>query len=211
MSDNSGFNSFSTNKGITSSTKDFLESNSLVAKFAFLLLVLIAFMFLLKIGVAIINNFFAPNESPQLINGMADGTTMQVFVQDPSYNQSVTIYRSNNTTDGIEFTWSVWIYVSNMQYLQGQYKNIFYKGNSNIESNGLNFPNNAPGLYIAPDTNSLVVIMNTFNVINEEVVVPDIPLNKWLNVIIRCQGNVLDVFMADLADIYLIYGIITIL
>lgn len=195
MSDNSGFNSFSTNKGITSSTKDFLESNSLVAKFAFLLLVLIAFMFLLKIGVAIINNFFAPNESPQLINGMADGTTMQVFVQDPSYNQSVTIYRSNNTTDGIEFTWSVWIYVSNMQYLQGQYKNIFYKGNSNIESNGLNFPNNAPGLYIAPDTNSLVVIMNTFNVINEEVVVPDIPLNKWLNVIIRCQGNVLDVFI----------------
>ena len=36
--------------------------------------------------------------------------------------------------------------------------------------------------------------MNTFNVINEEIVIPDIPLNKWLNVIIRCQGNTLDIY-----------------
>ena len=28
---------------------------------------------------------------------------------------------------------------------------------------GLNFPNNAPGLYIAPMTNDLVVVMNTFS------------------------------------------------
>ena len=39
MSDNGAFNSFSTNKG-TFGTKEFLESNSLVAKFAFLLLVI---------------------------------------------------------------------------------------------------------------------------------------------------------------------------
>jgi hypothetical protein len=34
------------------------------------------------------------------------------------------------------------------------------------DSQGLNFPNNAPGLYISPNSNSLVVMMNTFNVIN---------------------------------------------
>jgi hypothetical protein len=40
MRDNSGFNAFSTNKGSSSSgVKEFLESNSLVAKFAFLILV----------------------------------------------------------------------------------------------------------------------------------------------------------------------------
>ena len=60
---------------------------------------------------------------------------------------------------------------------------------------GLNFPNNAPGLYIAPTTNDLVVIMNTFSTINERVIVPDIPLNKWLNVIIRVEGDTLDVYI----------------
>ena len=45
MSDNQVFNTFSTNKG-TFGTKEFLESNSLVAKFAFLLLVLFGFVIL---------------------------------------------------------------------------------------------------------------------------------------------------------------------
>ena len=37
--------------------------------------------------------------------------------------------------------------------------------------------------------------MNTFNVISEEVVIPDIPLNKWVNVIIRCENTRLDVYI----------------
>jgi hypothetical protein len=126
---------------------------------------------------------------------MIDATQMVTFTQDPSLNGSATIYRSNNATDGIEFTWSVWIFINNLQYLEGQYKHVFYKGNNNLESNGLNFPNNAPGLYIAPNTNALVVMMNTFNDINEETVIPDIPLNKWVNVIIRCQNNKLDIYV----------------
>ena len=36
--------------------------------------------------------------------------------------------------------------------------------------------------------------MNTFNVINEEVVIPDIPINKWFNIIIRCQNTTLDIY-----------------
>jgi hypothetical protein len=64
-----------------------------------------------------------------------------------------------------------------------------------METNGLNFPNNAPGLYIAPDTNELVVIMNTFEEINKEITIPNIPLNKWVNVIIRCQNRTLDVYV----------------
>ena len=37
--------------------------------------------------------------------------------------------------------------------------------------------------------------MNTFNVINEEIQVNDIPINKWVNVIIRCEHNTLDVYI----------------
>lgn len=194
MSNNGAYNSFSTSKGI-SGTKEFLESNSLVAKFAFLFLVIFAFIILLRVGISVITWFFKPNESPLLINGMVDAKQMVIFPQDPSGNDgAVTIYRSVNATDGLEFTWSTWIFINNLQYLEGQYKHIFYKGNSNLEQNGLNAPNNAPGLYLAPNTNKLIVMMNTFNVINEEVVIPDVPINKWLNVIIRCQNTTMDIY-----------------
>jgi hypothetical protein len=194
MSENSNYNSFSTNKGNSSNTS-FLESNSLVAKFAFLLIVIFGFVILLKFGISIISYFLSPSKSPRLINGMINAQNSIVFNQDPSFNNAVTITRSVNQDDGLEFTWSVWIFVNNWQYLQGQYKHIFYKGNSNLAENGLNFPNNAPGLYLAPDTNNLIIIMNTFDVINEEITIPDIPLNKWLNVIVRCQNKTLDVYI----------------
>jgi hypothetical protein len=186
------FNTFSTNTGTNNS---FSESNSLVAKFSFLLLVIFMFILILNVGISLISWFTKPTPSPKLINGMIDATQMITFPQDPSSNGAATIYRSNNASDGIEFTWSVWIFINNLQYLEGQYKHVFYKGNNNLESNGLNFPNNAPGLYIAPNTNALVVMMNTFNDINEETVIPDIPLNKWVNVIIRCQNNKLDIYV----------------
>ena len=194
MSDNKVFNTFSTNRG-NFGTKEFLESNSLVAKFAFLLIILFMFVILLRIGISIISYLFKPNQSPRLINGMVDATQMISFQQDPSDNGSVTIYRSQNANDGIEFTWSTWLFINNLQTNEGIYKHVFSKGNSNLTENGMIQPNNAPGLYIAPNTNNLVVVMNTFNVINEEIIIPDIPLNKWVNVIIRCQNTTLDVYI----------------
>jgi hypothetical protein len=150
----------------------------------------------LKFGISIVAYFMSPNQSPHLIDGMIDAKNAVIFPQDPSGNDdTVTIYRSVNERDGLEFTWSVWIYINSLQYLQGQYKHIFYKGNSNLAETGLNFPNNAPGLYLAPDSNKLIVIMNTFDVINEEISIPNIPLNKWMNVIIRCQNKTLDVYI----------------
>lgn len=184
--------SFST----TNATSSFLESNSLVAKFSFLLLIIFAFIILFRIGISIITYLFKPSGSPKLINGMIDATQQMVFYQDPSGSTgNSTIYRSNNERDGLEFSWSVWIYIKNLQYLDGKFRHVFYKGDNNLTPNGLNFPNNAPGLYIAPNTNALVVMMNTYNVINEEVMIPDIPLNKWVNVIIRCENNTLDVYI----------------
>jgi hypothetical protein len=160
------------------------------------LLVIFAFIILLRIGISVISYFFKPNESPHLIDGMVDASQMIVFQQDPSNNGAVTIYRSVNATDGIEFTRSVWLFINNLyDGNEGTYKHIFSKGNSDLQSNGLIYPNNAPGLYLAPNSNTLVLQMNTFNVINEEILIPDIPINKWVNVIIRCQNTTLDVYI----------------
>ena len=191
----SPFNSFSTTKSATSAN-DFLKSNSLVAKFAFFILVVFGFVILLRLGVSVLSVIFSPNESPHLINGMINASQMITFQQDPSNSGAVTIYRSNNATDGIEFTWSIWLLIEDITISHpGVYRHIFSKGNSTLQEDGRIFPNNAPGLYIRPNTNDLVVIMNSFNVINEELIIPDVPINKWFNVIIRCQNTTLDVYV----------------
>ena len=193
----STFNSFSTSNG-TNGTRAFLESNSLVAKFSFLLLVVIIFVISLRIGLSMIYYFLKPSQSPHLIDGTVDATQMIIIPQDPTNNGAVTIYRSVNETNGIEFTWSVWLLINNLNMDSAgssMYKHIFSKGNSDLQENGVISPNNAPGLYIAPNSNTLVVMMNTFNVINEEILIPGIPLNKWVNVIIRCHNTMLDVYI----------------
>lgn len=196
---NTTFNTFTTNKYL-SSTREFFESNSLVAKFAFILFILFAFIVILRLGIALLGYLIRPGDTNKLIDGMVDSKQLIVIPQDPKTNGSKTVTRSVNASDGIEFTWSCWIFIDDLAYNSGRYKCVFYKGNdyaTNPEEDnlGLNFPNNAPGLYIAPNTNELVILMNTFNVINEKITINDIPLNKWVNVIIRCSNRILDVYI----------------
>ena len=198
----SAFNQFASNSYTSSNaTSDFLNSNSLVAQVAFLLLVLFGFIICLRLGITMLGRYYNGSGNSKLINGMVDAKQLMVIPQDPNSANAITINRSVNASDGIEFTWSVWIYIDDLTYNEGQYRCVFYKGNDNgnnidnEEMKGLNFPNNAPGLYIDPNKNKLKVMMNTFNVINEEITIDDIPIHKWVNVIIRCQNNVLDIYV----------------
>ena len=192
-----------------SGSADFLQSNTLISKFAFVLLVLFVYMVLFRLGSMIIGYFFLHSHQVQYIKGMVDAKTMITFTQDPSVKGSKTAYRSQNASEGIEFSWSVWILIDPTAPSQnGQYKHIFHKGNSSIAETGLNFPNNAPGLYIAPNSNSLVVVMSTYDSINEELVIPGIPVNKWVNVIIRCTNSKLDVYInGSIAKSEMLHGI----
>ena len=193
------FNQFSSNNNVAGN-RDFLNSNSLIAKFAFLLLVIILFVMALRLGSSILSWIFSPSQNPILIDGMVDSKQMLVIPQDPSVKGAIPIMRSVNDAQGMEFTWSVWIYIDDFVYKQNEYKHVFHKGNDDINVTnppvGLNYPNNAPGLYITPETNDLLVIMNTFDTINETVLIKDIPLNKWLNVIIRLDNqHQLDIYI----------------
>ena len=203
----SNFNKFSSNKYING-TKEFLSSNSMIAKFSFLLFVIIIFVTLLRLGSTLLASLFSPSSNPILINGMIDSQQMQVIPQNPSEPGSIPVLRSQNDSDGMEFTWSVWIFIKDLNNKRDEYKHIFHKGNDDInivndETNinhnlrvGLNQPNNAPGLYITPYTNDLAIIMNTFDKINDEVIIKGIPLKKWINVIIRLnKQNQLDVYI----------------
>lgn len=189
-------NSFSL-ANIRDSSADFLRSNSLIAKISFLLFALLVFILLLRVGVSILTWYYGPSGNPHFLDGMQPGNVMKQFIQDPKLSEKKTTIRSRDEDYGIEFTWSVWIYVDDITTGAGKYRHIFHKGDnpSSIGEDGLVYPNNAPGLYIAPNTNALRIVMNTFNDYNEHIDIPDLPLNKWVNVIIRCKNDVLDVYI----------------
>lgn len=186
----------STMNNVKNGFSEFVNSNSLVAKISFMLFVLFIFIIILQLSITFLGWMLnKSNNSPHIINGMVDAKQMLIIPQDPALPGAKTISRSINATDGIEMTWSVWLFINDLGMPDGKYHHIFHKGNDNTNDVGLNFPNNAPGLYISPNSNSLTIIMNTYNTINEEVVIPDIPMNKWINVIIRSKNTDLDVYI----------------
>lgn len=189
---------FASNKYVNG-TKQFLESNSMLAKFAFLIMVIIGFVFLLRVATGMVGWMFGPSDNPILIDGMIDAKQMTHISTDPNVKNSKPIIRSKNERDGIEFTWSTWIFINDLVYKEGQYRHIFHKGNDDINHTvqpvGMNFPNNAPGLYLGPNDNTLVIVMNTFDKIAEEIVIPDIPVKKWVHIAIQCDGRNLDVYI----------------
>tara|TARA_B110000902_G_scaffold254463_1_gene318527 strand:- start:32 stop:961 length:930 start_codon:yes stop_codon:yes gene_type:complete len=196
------FAQFRNNKIVSGST-DFLESNSLVAKVVFILLILILFIFLLRSMVVVLHSLFGPDKNPILIDGIINGKKSLVISQDTKLASSKPLLRSDNQDGGIEFTYSTWLLIEDdnfHSFRPGQKKHIFHKGSEGINSTddsmrGMAYPNNSPGVYLHETENKLIIVMNTFEKIKEEVVVPDIPIHKWINLIIRLENRNLDVYI----------------
>jgi hypothetical protein len=198
------FSDFSS-KDMVSGSKDFLESNSWVAKLAFLLMVVIGFVILFRLMISFITWIFSPSGKVVLVNGLQNGAVSTTISQDPNNKASITILRSENEKDGIEFTWSVWLYLNGFQGSDsdsnGTYHHVFNKGNTTTSQStgsfpGTTTPNNAPGLYINPNYDGFRVILNSFSNPYQEVIeVTDLPMAKWINVVIRVQSKNCDIYV----------------
>ena len=197
---------------IVDGSKSFLDSNSYVAKAAFLILVVIVFVYVLRLCIGLIAWWFSPNANPYLVNGLIDGNVGNLVIpQNPSESNAVPLIRSVNDDIGIGITWSVWLFIKQNNLPTSNtptFRHVFNKGSAtpNKDGSGIMSPNNGPGLYLNYDdssTNSmsLKVVMSTFDDRNTSVDVGNIPVNKWVNVIIRVENTVLDVFInGDLAQ-----------
>jgi len=179
-------------------TSEFLTSNTIIAKFAFILLILVVFLILFNLGIAIIGYFSDPSPDPYLVNGLIEGTFSKVVKQDPKQTNSIQIFRSNDQSKGMEFTWSTWLYLNDIGTEVGKYQHVFSKGDGNIDTTtNLSKVNNGPGLYIKPNENTLHIIMDTVspNDNNTTIDIDNIPIKKWIHVGLRLQNTVLDVYI----------------
>jgi len=188
-----------------SASQGFLQSNTIIAKFAFIILVIIVFLFLMSLGINLIAYFTTPSNNPYVIKGKVDGNSSKIISTDPTKSNSVPIVRSNNESKGIEFTWSFWLYINDLG--DGtKAQNIFNKGSTDYDSaTGIAKTHNSPGVYLtstAPQTKgnfaSLKIIMNTAMAIDDttsEVLIDDIPIRKWVHVVIRMQNTIMDTYI----------------
>ena len=219
------------NDGFMNNSKEFLSSNTLIAKATFLLLIIIIFSFLFLTLSKLIIYLMSPSENPYILYGMKNGNNAMTITQEYGKKNSIPLFRSKNEYDGIEFTYSFWIYVDDVDYNEfDDFKHIFHKGNINTgTANGIYNPNNAPGVYLYKGKRSLtshakndnkidkypqlgmLVRMNIFhnddsNSYNpfkyyDDIYVDGLPIKKWVNVIIRLTSQ-------NIVDIY-INGIMT--
>jgi hypothetical protein len=202
------------------SSGEFLSSNTLIAKGAFLLLVIIIFSLLFYIFSKIIIYFLSPSSSPYLIYGMKDATQQKIINQNLLMDKAVPILRSKDEYEGIEFTYSVWIYINDIEYSNNdnEIRHIFHKGSiNNTDVEGIFQPNNSPGLYLYTGyTNGLtertnnhtVGLLTRINVYHnndseenrlryyDDILVDGIPIKKWVNIIVRLTSqNIADVYI----------------
>jgi hypothetical protein len=160
-------------------------------------MIVIVFIILFRIGLALILYFTRPSTSPYIVKGLLNGGEKHTISQDPNIDGSVTVLRSNNESKGAEFSWSVWLYIDSAPN-DSTYKHIFNKGSSDYNADGIANTNNAPGLYLGgPKKNALKIKMDSVKGgdVATEIEIDNIPLKKWIHVVIRLQNNILDVYV----------------
>lgn len=202
MSNLSTTNMRSNLKRVDNYFKKYLMADSLVSKIIFVIVIIILFFLVLRLVILTIGYIFTPKKSPYIIKGLHEGNKRIIKQQNPSGNKSLPLYRSKNEEDGIEFSYSLWL---NLEYRRNESKfsHIFNKGsNKRMDDDGVYYPNNCPGLYFDTrigknnsNRNNLVVVMNTYNKQQERIIVTNIPMEKWICVIVRVSNNIVDVYV----------------
>jgi hypothetical protein len=219
---NNTLNEFSSTN-VMNASSEFLNSNSIIAKFGFLLLVLLLFLGLLRIGMVLVAFIFSPAKQPYLVKGLLRGSVPVTIRQDPADTKSPVVYRSNNQNGGVEFTWCVWLLVNSLDTTSYKHSHIFNKGNdmydegSSSATMGVATVNNSPGLYLNVDngntpTNELIFYMDTISSADgnaaqqKKLVVDNIPLNKWFHVAFRLKDYNLDCYINGMLSSSVSFG-----
>jgi hypothetical protein len=157
-----------------------------------ILKIVLAFI-LLIIVINIIKYFYVKwamdkTGSPMLINGTKNAKQAMVISQDPNHTNYIPIKRSVNQ-NGIEFSYAFWFVISDFTYKNGEWKHMFHKGNSS------SYPNRAPGVWIHPTNNIIRIYMNTMQNILEYVDIDNIPIRKWVHMVITVQNRYLNIYV----------------
>ena len=209
---NKSMEQFSSPTDVNTTNESFLNSNSIIAKVVFLIMVVIVFIILFVVSIRLIGFFLSPSQNPVIINGQITGNRTKTISQNPA-NSLAQILRSNNESTGIEFTWAVWLYYTGS--IGEGYNPVFVKGDCSAPSaSEFCSINNGPGVYFGKkngNPNTLYILMDTVTTAavpamtidildinslpSNIIVVPNLPVSNYFHLAIRCRNSYIDVYI----------------
>lgn len=127
--------------------------------------------------------------TPWVVQGTKDARHEMRISQDPRVDASIPLRRSLNESDGMEFSYMLWMFIDDYEYKKGEWKHVFHKGN--VEAT----PNRAPGVWLHPNENKMRVYMNTFQTISSFVDIGNIPVSKWFHLSIVLKQRTMDIYI----------------
>ena len=116
----------------------------------------------------------------------ADDKALVIHQNASKYPDAKPVLPSNNEPSGSEFAYSFYLYVNSTTFDTGSdvLYHVWHKGY------GCVWPLMGPGVFIKGSSNTLRVVMNTYENPYAFVDVPNIPIRKWFHVLLNCrQGS----------------------
>jgi len=173
-----------TKKGINT-----YQRSSTMGKVIFFIILILFIAFLIYIiYVAVKASQDAAKNSPIIVNDVIDA-----YIARPAFTLP-------QVTQGMNQTFSTWIYVKDWNYKFGQYKNILWKGNppntSSLNSNPTVSNIHCPSIWLYPLTNSLKVVTSTS--VPEQVEscdIQNIPLMAWVHIVYVLNNRTVDLYV----------------
>jgi hypothetical protein len=157
------------------------------SKVIFIIIAIVFVIFLIYIiYIAVLSATNDQKNSPVIVNDVIDA------------NVSRPPFSLPQVTEGMNHTFSTWIYVKDWNYKFGQYKNILWKGNPPTTATTNPSPNNyhCPSIWLYPLTNSLKVVTSTSDTAGvESCDIQNIPLMTWVHIVYVLNNRTVDIYL----------------
>ena len=182
MSNNNNFNSNNTGRSSGNNSvgngllSRFKKTSTLTKVILVIVIVLVIFVIVYYIIYAINRNSEESTYKPMIVGTPIDAwlTRPGITVPDPP--------------EGMDYSYSSWVYVRDWNYKFGKWKNLLWKGN---QSN-----RHSPSIWFYPLKNSIKVVTSTTGTNSvESCDVHNIPLQKWVNITYVLSNRTVDLYI----------------
>jgi hypothetical protein len=113
-----------------------------------------------------------------------------VFEQNPLNPKNKLLPLSDNERTGAEFSYSFYMWVNPSSFKQYDgLLHIMHKGNPKP------YPLMSPGVFMKSNTNTMRVYMNSSKTWNNFVDIENIPVKKWVHIVILGRNNTVEVYV----------------
>jgi hypothetical protein len=112
------------------------------------------------------------------------------FEQNPLARNAVHLPLSDNERTGAEFSYSFFLWINpNTFKTEDGLQHIFHKGYSTA------FPLLGPGVFLKNNQNTLRVYMNSSKTWNNCIDIENIPVKKWVHVVVMARANAIEIYI----------------